>query len=281
MKLNGKTVLITGASSGIGKAFALRCAYDDCTIILAARDVQKLEEVKKLVEERSATAIVMPTDVTNPEEVKNLFLAATEEGRVLDIVFDNAGLGFIAKIWEQPVEEIGKMIDVNTKGMLYVAKYATEVMVRQKHGHLIMTSSIAGLLTVPEWATYVASKWAITGFADSIRMELKPYNVKVTTLHPGLVKTDFFGKGKAQMTQEELDKQDAITPEEVAEALYDVLFTNRQKLLIPDMVKNYVFLQKYLPGLANKVIESQLKGEEDKKVKEDEPEFSYIKSVKE
>jgi short-subunit dehydrogenase len=280
MKLQSKNVLITGASSGIGRAFALKCANDGCNIFLASRSKEKLEEVKALVEERGSTAVVVPTDVTKAEEVKELFLEATKDGRTLDVVFNNAGLGHIANIYEQTVEEIESMVDVNVKGVLYVAKYASEVMVKQQHGHLILTSSLAGLITVPGWATYVATKWAITGFTDSIRMELKKFNIKVSSLHPGLVKTEFFEKEKANMSEEELDQQNAVTPEEVADAVYEALFTNKHKILVPSMVKSYSFINKYLPSVAEKLIEVTSKDLEGEPREEDEPEFSYISKVK-
>jgi len=280
MKLKGKNVLITGASSGIGRAFALKCANDGCNIFLASRSKEKLEEVKALVEERGSTAVVVPTDVTKADEVKELFLEATKDGRTLDVVFNNAGLGHIANIYEQTVEEIESMVDVNVKGVLYVAKYASEVMVKQQYGHLILTSSLAGLITVPSWATYVATKWAITGFTDSIRMELKKYNVKVTSLHPGLVKTEFFEKEKANMSEEELDQQNAVTPEEVADAVYEALFTNKHKILVPSIVKSYAFINKYLPSITEKLIEATSKDLEGDPREEDEPEFSYISKVK-
>jgi short-subunit dehydrogenase len=280
MKLKGKNVLITGASSGIGKAFALKCANDSCNIFLASRSKGKLEEVKALIEERGSTAVVVPTDVTKANEVKELFLEATKDGNTLDVVFNNAGLGHIANIYEQTVEEIESMVDVNVKGVLLVAKYASEVMVKQQYGHLILTSSLAGLITVPSWATYVATKWAITGFTDTIRMELKKYNIKVSSLHPGLVKTEFFEKEKANMSEEELNEQNAVTPEEVADAVYEALFTNKHKILVPSMVKSYAFINKYLPSVAEKLIEMTSKDLEGEPREEDEPEFSYISKVK-
>lgn len=279
MKLKDKNILITGASSGIGKAFALKSANDGCHIILASRSKEKLDEVAHMIEELGSTAEVIPTDVTNASEIKELFLKATEGGRVLDMVFDNAGLGHIANIYEQTAEEIESMVDVNVKGMFLVAKYASEVMVRQKYGHLILTSSLAGLITVPEWATYVGTKWAITAFADSIRMELKPFGVKVTTLHPGLVKTEFFDREKANMSEEELDKNDAVTVEEVADALYGGVFTDVKKIMVPSLVKSYAFLNRYFPTLTERIIEMKLKGQEGEPRDEDEPEFSYVKSM--
>jgi short-subunit dehydrogenase len=279
MKLQGKTILITGASSGIGRAVALKAAEDKGTVIISARNEDKLNTVKEEVESKGATCIVIPVDVTKPEEIKKLFLEATKENKVIDVVFNNAGLGFIGNIWELTVEQIQTMINVNTTGMILVSKYAAEVMVRQRKGHLIMTSSLAGLIVVPQWSVYCATKWAVTGFADTIRFELKPYNVNVTTLHPGAVKTDFFAKDKADIDIKAMG--DAIPASEVAQAVYDSIFTNTQKILVPKMAKNYALISKYMPGIVQKLIEKQAKDvvyhTED--IKEDEPQFSYIQCV--
>ncbi|MBN2015583.1 SDR family NAD(P)-dependent oxidoreductase [Candidatus Dojkabacteria bacterium] len=279
MKLTDKTMLITGASSGIGEAVALRASKDKCTVILSARDEEKLNKVKEEVEKNGSKAIVIPADVTKHEDIKNLFLEATRENRVLDVVFNNAGLGFIGNIWELTAEEIQTMVNVNALGMILVTKYASEVMVRQKHGHIIMTSSLAGLISLPQWAVYAATKWAITGFADSIHFELKPHNINVTTLHPGAVKTDFFAKDKANIDVK--DMGDAVDAEEVADAVYQAIFTNTQKILIPKMAKNYALIYRFLPKVVQKLIEKQAKDiEYHTNVEEDEPEFSYIKCVK-
>ncbi len=278
MKLKDKTILITGASSGIGKAMALKAAKDGATVILASRTKESLVAVKKEVESLGGRGIVIPTDVTKADEVRSLFVEATKNGRILDVVFNNAGLGYIANIYELTTEEIERVIDTNVKGAIFVSKFASEVLVRQKHGHLVITSSLAGLITLPQWSVYVASKWAMTAFADSIRPELNPFNVKVTTLHPGAVKTEFFDKDKADIDIEKIGE--AITPEEVADAVYDALFTDKRKIKIPSMTKSYSLLYKYLPGLVEKLIE-RMAGDVEyhERVEEDEPEFSYIKSV--
>jgi short-subunit dehydrogenase len=279
MKLNNKTVLITGASSGIGKAFALKAAQDKAHIILAARNLDKLNAVKLEVEALGSTAEVVVADVTKIEDIRNLFLKATANGRVLDVVFDNAGLGFIADIWDLTAEQIQLMLNVNTVGMIEVAKFAAEIMQRQKYGHIIMTSSLAGLITMPQWSVYVASKWAITGFSECIRAELKPYNVKVTTLHPGIVNTEFFDKEKANVEVAKLDKN-ALTPEQVAQGVYDAIFTDQKKIILPESSKSFALLQKYLPGVKDLLIEKMLKDVDyGQVITEDEPEFSYVKSV--
>lgn|SRR5690606_19557636 len=282
MKLQGKTIVITGASSGIGRAMALRAAQDKCTVVIAARNIDKLSEVKEEIEKLGSTAIAVECDVTKDDDIRNLFLKATEGGRVLDVVFNNAGLGYINPLEDLKLEEIHKMIDVNTTGMIISTKFATEVMVRQKHGHIIMTSSIAGLLSLPQWTVYCATKWAITGFAAGLRPELKKYNIKITTLHPGTVATSFFDKDKANFDINLAgNPKDIITPEQVAEAVYDAIFTNKKKIIIPAIAKNYALFYKYLPDL----VETQLvkiagEIEYHKDIEEDEPEFDYIKEVK-
>ncbi len=258
MKLKGKNILITGASTGIGKAFALKCAGDGCHVYLAARSVGKLEEVKKEVESLGSTATVIPTDVSNAGEVKSLFESIKADGRCLDLVFDNAGLGHIANIFDQSDENICSMVDVNVKGMFLVAKYASVILKEQGFGHLILTSSLAGLVAVPKWSTYVGTKWAVTGFTESIRMELEPFGVLVSSLHPGFVKTEFFGDGKAQMNEKELDDGGAITVDEVVDALYSSIFTKKQMIMVPNTVKVYSFLYRLFPSLAKRIARSRV-----------------------
>jgi short-subunit dehydrogenase len=280
MKLQGKTVVITGASSGIGKAMSLKAARDGATIIMVARGLEKLQEAAKEVESAGGHPIVMQADVTNVEDIRKVFQKATEGGRVLDAVFNNAGLGHVAPIYELTPEQIKTMIDVNAYGMILVTKFASEVMIRQRYGHIIMTSSIAGLITLPQWSVYVGTKWAMTGFADSIRYELSPFNVKVTTLHPGAVKTGFFDKDKADLDIEKLGG--SINPEVVADAVYDALFTHTQKILVPKSSKVFAFLYRYFPAFAQKIIETQAQRVAyHSDIPEDEPTFSHITQVKE
>lgn len=276
MKFKDKVILVTGSSSGIGRAVALRIARDGATLLLVARNLDKLNEVKKEVEDLGSKCEVFSVDVTNVGQVRNLFLEATKDGRKLDAVFNNAGIGFVGNIWEIKAEEIEKIISVNVTGMILVSKFASEVMTRQREGHIFMTSSLAGLVTLPQWSVYVASKWAITGFADSIRAELKPLNVKVTTLHPGGVRTNFFDKDKANIDIGKMGE--IVEPEEIAENVYNAFFSERKKLIVPSTVKSYAYLKRYIPALSDYLIERlaskiEYRGE---KLVEDEPEFSYI-----
>lgn len=280
MKLQGKTVLVTGASAGIGKAIALRAGQDGATVIIASRNLDKMNSVKSEVEKAGGKCKVYQTDVSKVDDVRNLFLAATKDGRVLDVVVANAGIGFIGEIEELAVEQIKNMINVNLTGTIITAKFASEIMVRQRYGHIFMTSSMAGLITLPQWSVYCATKWGITGFADSIRHEMKNYGVQVTTIHPGAVKTEFFDKDKADIDISKMG--DAIEPSEVADRFYDAVFTDQKKVLVPDLVRNFSLMYKFAPGMTDKMIEKMAKDVEyhSDEIPEDEPEFSYVKSVR-
>lgn len=273
-----KTIVITGASSGIGKAVALRCAEDSYNVVLASRSEDKLRKVADEVKAKGGTPLVVPTDVTKPAQVKNLFDQAMKEFDCIDVVFNNAGLGFIAPIHEMDDDEkIAAMVNVNLLGLIYVAKYASIIFVKQKKGHLINTSSLAGLITVPEWSVYCATKWGVTGFTDTIRLELKKYGIKVTSLHPGAVKTDFFAKDKANMDIK--DMKDAIGASEVAEAVYQAIFTDKQKILMPSMAKSFSFIYKFAPKITQGLIEKMAKdvepSPEDEKKTPEYP-FTYV-----
>ncbi|HRP36545.1 MAG TPA: SDR family NAD(P)-dependent oxidoreductase, partial [Candidatus Dojkabacteria bacterium] len=133
-----------------------------------------------------------------------------------------------------------------------------------------------GLITMPQWSVYVASKWAITGFADSIRSELKKFNVRITTLHPGAVITEFFDPSKADIDISKMGK--ALTVDEVAEKVYEATFTDKRRIVIPGSSQTFSNVYRFFPGLAEKMINNMVKEVEyTDRSKEDEPEFSYVK----
>lgn len=253
-KLQGKTVVITGGSSGIGRSFALRCARDGANVVVAARSKDKLDLVAEEVSAAGDKPLAVPTDVSVPDQVKALFEKVEKEFGSIDVVLNNAGLGFIGKIWQMKDEEIVKQVEINLIGEVLVAKYATAIFVKQKSGHLINTSSLAGLVPIQNWSIYCATKWGITGFTDAIRSELDDYGIRVTSVHPGLVDTPFFGQGKVEMDVSK--EKSAITSDEVAEAIYDAVFTNTEKVVIPSMAKSLALLYKFFPDLTENVIEN-------------------------
>jgi short-subunit dehydrogenase len=252
MNLEGKTIIITGASSGIGKAVAIGLARYKTNLVLASRNSEKLEELQKICEELGSKTFIKKTDVTKQTEIDALFDFAKEKFSKVDIVFDNAGLGYVKTLIDLSTEEIEQMINVNVTGMILVAKAAAEHMKQNKFGHIIMTSSVAGLITLPNWSVYVASKWAITGFADCIRAELGKYNIKITTVHPGAVDTEFFAQEKANLTKKDLGKM--LDVNYVADEIIKVMLTNTKMLILPKSYKSMWKFYKMFPGLTMKLV---------------------------
>lgn len=249
-----KNILITGASSGIGKATAIKFAKemgDQCQLVLTARRKEKLEEVKKELESMGAKAEIISADLIEKGSVRKVLDSAFKKFGKFDLVFANAGLGFVKKGQDISDQEVEKIIDLNVKSMILTATIAASYMVKENSGHIIMTSSLAGLIAVPQWSVYCASKWAITGFTNGLRMELAPHNIKVTSLHPGLVKNEFFGKGKAEI---DLSGQSTVTSEDVANSVYQAAFTNQRQIFIPKNVKTFSLMYRLFPKFTEKLL---------------------------
>ncbi len=250
-----QTIIITGASAGIGKQTAIHYAKEEkANLVIAARNTDKLNELKGILEELGSQVLVVPTDVTNLEQIQNLFKNASQQFQVIDVVINNAGLGFTAPIFEQDPNKIQQMINVNIYGMIMVAKIASEYMIKQKSGHIVNISSVAGYLTVPEWSVYCASKFAIRGFSDSIRYELEPYNVYVTSIHPGPIKTEFFERGSIDINEDSM-----ISVEECVSQMYESIKSKQKRKILPKNYAYMIWINTYFPFIGEFLIKQSLK----------------------
>ena len=192
-KLKNKTVLITGASAGIGKACADQFAEAGANLILAAR---RFDRIKKLSEEISKKYRVktkaLKLDVRNYDEVSTTLASLEKKWKRIDILVNNAGLakGF-DKIYKGKIEDWNEMIDTNIKGLLYVTRWVLPHMVKRKSGHVINIGSIAGHDTYPSGNVYAATKFAVNAISKSIRMDILDKGIRVSSIDPGLVETEF------------------------------------------------------------------------------------------
>jgi len=184
-----KIVLITGATSGIGKATALLLAKNGYRLILTGRRKERLEELKK---EISGEIYTLCFDVTKSEEVENALKSLPPEWKNIDILINNAGKAIgMDELASGDITEWEKMIDTNIKGLLYVTRLILPGMKEKKSGHIVNLSSIAGKETYPGGSIYCATKHAVNAISDSMRVELLPYSIKVSTISPGAVETEF------------------------------------------------------------------------------------------
>lgn len=191
--LENKTVFITGASAGIGKACATAFAEAGANLLLAARRIERLNDLAEVLTDKYGIKVKpIKLDVRNHNEVKNTLSSLDDEWKNIDILINNAGLakGF-NKIYEGEIDDWEEMIDTNIKGLLYVTRQVLPKMVEQQRGHIINIGSVAGHETYPLGNVYSATKFAVDALTKSIRMDVLDKNIKVSTVDPGLVETEF------------------------------------------------------------------------------------------
>lgn len=184
-----KIALITGASSGIGEAIARELA-SSCSLIICGRRVEKLEALKT---ELSNTEVqILQFDVSKNEEVKAAINSLPDEWKEIEVLVNNAGNAHgLNPIHEGDIADWDAMIDSNLKGLLYVTRAVTPGMVKRQSGHVINISSTAGKQVYASGNVYCASKFGVGAATDGMRLDLNPYNIKVTCINPGMVETEF------------------------------------------------------------------------------------------
>jgi 3-oxoacyl-[acyl-carrier protein] reductase len=217
VSLAGKTVLITGASSGIGWATALAFASKGANVVLTARREERLRELRDKIRESGGTAVFIAGDATDEATAEEcVALAESEFGR-LDILINNAGAGNYKNLVDTSVDEYDWLMDVNMKSSFLFARQAAPGMIAQKSGEILFISSVAGLQGYAGEAVYCASKFAQIGFAQALDAELRKFGIKVGTICPGGVKTEFaVGKGR---TEEGVQNSHMMEPSELADAI--------------------------------------------------------------
>jgi len=188
--IEGKVVVITGASSGLGEAAARLLSAQGAAVVLGARRVERLQALADELAAKGGRALVMETDVTDRAQVKRLVDAAVEQFGRVDVVINNAGLMPQSLLEALKVDEWDRMIDVNIKGVLYGIAAALPHMQRQRGGHIINVSSVAGHKVGPGSAVYAATKHAVRALSEGLRQEVKPHNIRTTVISPGAVATE-------------------------------------------------------------------------------------------
>ena len=186
--IDGKVIVITGASSGLGEATARHLAAEGAKLILGARRLDRLQALAR--ELNLAPEAAVQTDVADREQVKRLVDAAVAAHGRVDVIINNAGLMPHSPLERGKVDDWDRMIDVNLKGVLYGIAAALPHMKAQKSGHIINVSSVAGHKVRPGSAVYAATKAAVRMLSEGLRQEVKPYNIRTTIISPGAVQSE-------------------------------------------------------------------------------------------
>jgi NAD(P)-dependent dehydrogenase (short-subunit alcohol dehydrogenase family) len=194
--LKGKSGIVTGGGTGIGRATALAMARAGAAVVIGNRDAVKGEEVATLIRQAGGRAVFQKTDVSKPGDVRGLIDRAVEEFGRLDLAFNNAGGdGQQVPLHEQDIDKASLLFDVNIKGVFYCMKYEIEQMLKIGGGSIVNTSSIFGLNGYPGWSLYVATKHAVTGMTKAAALDYAKQNIRVNAVGPGPVETPLLAKG--------------------------------------------------------------------------------------
>ena len=223
--MKGKTVFITGATSGIGEACAWKFASQGANLILNGRDIEKLEALKRNIEEKFAVeTTILQFDVRDRQTAESCIASLPESWKAIDILINNAGLVIgVEKEFEGNLDEWDIMIDTNIKGLLMITRQVVPLMLKQKRGHIINIGSVAGDAAYPGGSIYCATKAAVKTLSDGLRIDLVDTPLRVTNIKPGLVETHFsITRFRGDTTKADAVYQGLkpLTGEDVAETIY-------------------------------------------------------------
>lgn len=188
--IEGKVVVITGASSGLGEATARYLSDQGAIVVLGARRADRIQSLADELTGGGGKALAITTDVTNYDQVKNLVDTAVQMYSRVDVIINNAGLMPNSPLERLKIDDWNRMIDVNIKGVLYGIAAVLPYMKEQKSGHIINVSSVAGHKVRSGGAVYAATKHAVRALSEGLRQEVKPYNIRTTVISPGAVATE-------------------------------------------------------------------------------------------
>lgn len=217
ISLKDKVVLITGASSGIGKAAALKFAEKGAKLVLAARRTEKLQQLQQQIASFNENCFYVTADLTRPEDVTNLFDQTCQRYHRLDILVNCVGCGLKASIPDTTFEDFNKLINANLTSVFLCSKEAFTQMAQQKPpAHIITVCSVAGLYGGPTYSAYCAAKHGVTGFMRSLKFEGKKHRIKASTIFPMRVDTEFFDDYRKKPTPRQMLKPSDIADDIIA-----------------------------------------------------------------
>ena len=197
------TIVLTGASSGLGESLSYKLSSQGYKIVLAARSEKKLVNISKNIKKRGGESIVVPTDVSNPDDINNLKYESLKFGKI-SILINNAGFGKFNKIEELSLQDWDNHLNINLRSAFLLSKAFIPSMKKLNKGSLIFINSVAGKKGYSNSSAYVASKFGMKGLADSLREELRENNIKVISIHPGATNTPFWDSLNVDFPREEM-----------------------------------------------------------------------------
>jgi NAD(P)-dependent dehydrogenase (short-subunit alcohol dehydrogenase family) len=260
-----KTVIITGATQGIGKATAILFARNGYNIVLAARQQERLEATASEIRALGREALPIATDVRDPEQVKNLVEKALAHFGHIDVLINNAGIFFLGPVEESSLSDWHQVTDTNLWGYIYTIHALLPYFLQRGEGTIVNVSSIGGLNPIPFQIPYTTSKYAVTGLTKALRSELLPKGIRVCGIYPSFIRTRLIERALFRGKDEEMARKryqlvDTAfhsplleKPEDVAKAIWQAVKYQRSDVLV-GTAKFWTSAFHLFPGLMKSII---------------------------
>lgn len=253
-RLKDKLVVITGASGGLGEQIALESAKNGARVVLLARNYENLLTIKeKINASYGVQSSIEILDVSKHEDIPNVFQKIIKENGFIDILVNNAGYGIFEEAHVAKFKDVKGMFDVNVVGLITCTKEVLAFMREKRSGHIINIASQAGKMATPKSSVYAATKHAVLGYSNSLRMELAPYHVFVTTVNPGPIATNFFNVADQSGTYVKNIERFMLNPEKLAETIVDSMLTKRREINAPGWMNAASKLHTLFPRIVERL----------------------------
>ncbi|GAA5032482.1 oxidoreductase [Marivirga lumbricoides] len=259
-QISGKVAWITGASSGIGEALALELSKRGAKLIISARRKEVLEEVKARCE-NSSDVFILPLDLSQISDFDSKVEEVVNHFGQIDMLFNNGGISQRSMALDTPLEVDRKIMEIDYFGTIALTKAVLPQMVKQKSGHIAVTTSLVGKFGSPWRSSYAAAKHALHGFFDSLRTEVFDHDIKVTLICPGFIKTDVSvnalgadGKPTGEMDNAQANGMPASI---CAQKIIQAVEKEKLEVVIGGKEKYGILLKRFLPNLFAKIIRKQ------------------------
>jgi short-subunit dehydrogenase len=253
-RIQGCYVAITGASSGIGEKIAIECAKQGAHLILLARRKELLAQLaERIKNDYGVSSHYYSLDVQDLDSIQQVFSMIEKEIGHIDILVNNAGFGIFNNVLDSSLDEMKNMFEVNVYGLVASTKMVLPAMMKRRKGHIINIASQAGKIATPKSSLYSASKHAVLGFTNSLRMEVKASNIYVTAVNPGPIKTDFFTIADKQGDYVKNVERWMLDPNKVARIIVASMLTPRREINLPGWMNAGSTLYQVMPRLFERI----------------------------
>ncbi|HKM42942.1 MAG TPA: SDR family oxidoreductase [Limnochordia bacterium] len=238
-RLRGKIILITGASGGLGEQVAYEAARQGASVIVTARREERLIAVREKCRDLSGReAFSHVLDVGDRMQISKVLnrIVGETDGKI-DVLVNSAGFGLFESALDTPTNVTEEMFRVNVLGLIQITQKVALAMKKRGSGHIINISSQAGKMATPKSAVYAGTKFAVRGYSNALRLELKPLGIYVTTVNPGPIKTEFFDKADQDGSYLARIERWALETEDVAKKIVECMLTNKREINLPRLME--------------------------------------------